>query len=118
MKDHDSPEATQAAAVAEQGAHVAPAKAASKKAVTRKKGAQGRESRQGYQTRKQSQSEEARQEDGTQSRRPARREQRREDPGHDRPRQGCDARRDHEGHRLAGAQRARVDLHRRQKAWR
>jgi len=39
MKNQESPEATQAAAVAEQGAPVAPAKAASKKAATRKKGA-------------------------------------------------------------------------------
>ena len=39
MKNHEATETTQAAAVAEQGAHVAPAKAASKKAATQKKGA-------------------------------------------------------------------------------
>ena len=39
MKNHEATETTQPAAVAEQGAPVAPAKAASKKAATRKKGA-------------------------------------------------------------------------------
>ena len=39
MKNHEATETTQPAAVAEQGAPVAPAKAASKKAATQKKGA-------------------------------------------------------------------------------
>ena len=39
MKNQEATETTQAAAVAEQGVHVAPAKAASKKAATQKKGA-------------------------------------------------------------------------------
>ena len=39
MKNHETPEATQAAAVAEQGAHVAPEKAPSKKGATKKGGA-------------------------------------------------------------------------------
>lgn len=39
MKNQETTETTQAAAVVEQGAHVAPAKAASKKAATAKKGA-------------------------------------------------------------------------------
>ena len=48
MKNHEAAETTQAAAVAEQGAHVAPAKAASKKAATQKKGApKGRKTAKG-----------------------------------------------------------------------
>jgi hypothetical protein len=39
MKNHEANETTQTAAVAEQGAPVAPAKAASKRAATQKKGA-------------------------------------------------------------------------------
>jgi hypothetical protein len=48
MKNHEATETTQAAAVAEQGARVAPAKAASKKAATQKKGApKGRKTAKG-----------------------------------------------------------------------
>jgi hypothetical protein len=48
MKNHEATEATQTAAVAEQGALVAPAKAASKKAATQKKGApKGQETAKG-----------------------------------------------------------------------
>ncbi|HEY1754401.1 MAG TPA: DUF3489 domain-containing protein [Bryobacteraceae bacterium] len=48
MKNHEATETTQAAAVAEQGAPVAPAKAASKKAATQKKGApKGRKTAKG-----------------------------------------------------------------------
>ena len=48
MKNQEATETTQAAAVAEQGAHVAPAKAASKKAATPKKGApKGRKTAKG-----------------------------------------------------------------------
>jgi hypothetical protein len=48
MKNNQVTETTQAAAVAEQGAHVAPAKAASKKAATQKKDApKGRKTAKG-----------------------------------------------------------------------
>ena len=48
MKNHEATETTQPAAVAEQGAPVAPAKAASKKAATQKKGApKGQETAKG-----------------------------------------------------------------------
>ena len=48
MKNHEATETTQPAAVAEQGAPVAPAKAASKKAATQKKGApKGRKTAKG-----------------------------------------------------------------------
>ena len=48
MKTNEAIETTETAAVAEQGAHVAPAKAASKKAATQKKGApKGRKTAKG-----------------------------------------------------------------------
>ncbi len=48
MKNHEATETTQTAAVAEQGAPVAPAKAASKKAATQKKSApKGQETAKG-----------------------------------------------------------------------
>ena len=48
MKNHEATETTQPAAVAEEGAPVAPAKAASKKAATQKKGApKGKETAKG-----------------------------------------------------------------------
>jgi hypothetical protein len=114
-----------AAAVAAQGAHVAPEKATAKMAASQKRRAQGQESRQGWQSRgrrteegcqaKREGQQESRQVRPT-GRRPACRKQGREDPGDDRPRQGCHARRDHEGHRLAGSQRPRLHLDREQEA--
>ena len=53
MKNHEATENTQPAAVAEQGAPVAPAKAASKKAATQKKGApKGKETAKGAKPKK------------------------------------------------------------------
>ncbi len=53
MKNNQATETTQAAAVAEQGAPVAPAKAASKKAATQKKGApKGKETAKGAKPKK------------------------------------------------------------------
>ena len=123
MKNNEATETTQAAAVAEQGAHVAPEKAPSKKGASQKKGApKGQKTAKGAKAK-------AAAEEGSQGRarrppspttqrsqRPARREQGRENPGHDRTRQGRHPRRDHEGHRLAGPQRPGFHLHRRQEA--
>ena len=122
MKNHEATETTQAAAVAEQGAPVAPAKAASKKAATQKKGApKGQKTAKGAKAKaaapkKAAKAAKKAAKPERKASRPARREQGREDPGHDRPRQGRDPRRDHEGHRLAGPQRQGFHLHRRQEA--
>ena len=101
-----------AAAVAEQGATVAPQKAALKKAASRKKGAP-----QGQKRAK-----------GTPPNKPAKKAQKsarqqaphhrqgREDPGVDRQGEGRDPGRDQECHRVASPQRARLHLHRWQQA--
>src|SRR5579863_4767596 len=53
MKNHEATETNQPAAIAEQGAPVAPAKAASKKAATQKKGApKGKETAKGAKPKK------------------------------------------------------------------
>ena len=93
-----------AASVAGQGAQVAPEKASPKKGTSQKKGAsQGRKERRKARPRQRSQHA-------------TRREQGRQDPGPDRAGQGGEPGRDYESNLLAGAQRARVSLDRRQEA--
>jgi hypothetical protein len=110
-----------AVSVAAPGAHVAPGKAPAKKAASQKKSApQAQKSgtvaktkaatpkkadKAGATASKKPQSANA-------SRHPARREQGRDNPGDDRPPQGCHPRRDHEADRLAGAQRSGIHLDR------
>ena len=110
-----------AATVAEQGAHVAPEKASSKKGATQKKGApKGQKAAKGK--AKASPKKEAKA--GKKAAKPAhakeastpRREQGRKDPGTDRAAQGSQPRRDPEGHGLAGPQRPGLPLDRRQEA--
>ncbi len=104
-------ETNTAAAVAAQGAHVAPEKAPSKKGREAEEGrAQGPDSRQGCQSpgrrpeeggQGQQEGRQIRSHEGV--RHAARRNQGREDPGDDRERGWCHVGQDHEGHRLAGA---------------
>ena len=115
-------EANTTANVAEQGAHVAPEKAPSKKGASSKKGApKGQKAAKGGKAKaapkKQAQ---GRQEDQTRSdqgcQHAARREQGRKDPGTDRTAQGGQPRRDYESYSLAGSQRPGLPLDRLQEA--
>jgi hypothetical protein len=111
-----------AATAAEQGAHVAPERDSSKKGATPKKGAPKSQKatkggkakaspKKGAQGRHQGQ---ARPRHGSQP--AARREQGRKDPGTDRAAQGGEPGRDYESNFLAGPQRTRLPLDRRQEA--
>ena len=107
------------AAVAEQGATVAPETTSSKKGASQKKDApKGQKAAEDSKAKPapkkgcQGWQEGCQTHPGQGSQRASRRKQRREDPGSDRPAQGCDPGRDRESNLLAGALRTRFPLHR------
>src|SRR5688572_6183257 len=102
-----------AAAVAAQGAHVAPKKASSKKGASKKTARPTANGRQGWQSQgyRPEEGRQARQREGGPQ--AARREQRRRDSGPAAPGQGRHAGSDHGSYRLAGAQRPGLHFDRR-----